>query len=111
MELDNQINNLKKTYKAVVASFFLMIPLIFFDAWILQIVWNKWLWGLTGVYLTYIGYVGVMMFAKVICSIFKTANNNSEALRTKDVIIESIGKRLAILIMLGLFSLIWMVLI
>lgn len=112
MELEKQIDGLKVSLKILTVSFLLMIPMILFDAWMLQIVWDKWAWGLTGVSLTYVGYVGVMMLMKVVSCIFADTRINRVAVKNvRDVIVESFGKRLAMLTMFGLFSLIWMILI
>lgn len=111
MELEKQIDELKVSTKTLLVSFVLMIPCIFFDAWILQIAWDKWLMGLTGVSLTYISYVGAMMFLKVIVASLTYVKRDDKIKTAKDSIVESVGRRLGVLIIYGLFSLIWMILI
>jgi len=111
MELEKQIDDLKISAKTAVVSFALVIPLIFFDAWILQIAWNEWMRGLTGIALTYVGYVGVMMFIKIIASSLTYIRGDEKVRTAKQSIIQSVGKRIGVLMIFGLFSLIWMILI
>lgn len=97
----------KKALKVMFASWVIVVPIIMFDAWAVQMAWNSWVYCITGMSLTYTECLRIAMFAKISSAMLIRVNGKEDDATIKRLLVISIGHIVGILAMLGIFSMLW----
>ena len=106
VNVDELVNELWDTVKALFLSLIIFIPNVLFYSLITVFAYDSWIYPLTSYSLGYSDMCGIFMFLAIIQTVFgKPADKNR---LSKDIWQIFVGKILALLAIFGLCNLAWM---